>query len=82
MNYSWPPKKSTMRFAIPYKQAVLVDDDGAPVKNITTEFNQYAGPRSDFHGSPDSVSDVIYKPFTKIRITNIMNQQSTINLGG
>ena len=82
MKYSWPPKKSTMRFAVPYKQAVLVDDDDTPIKNITAEFNQYAGPRSDFHGSSVSVSDMNYKPFTKIRVTNIMNQQSTIDLRG
>ena len=81
MEYTWPPKKSMMRFAVPYKQAVLLDTNDTPVKNITAEFNQYAGPRSDFHGSPVPVSDMVDKPFTKIRITNIMNQQSTIDLG-
>ena len=80
MEYAWPPKKSTMRFAVPYKHAVLLDDNDTPVKNITSEFNQYAGPRSDFHGIPVPLNDMIDKPFTKVRLTNIMNQQSTINL--
>ena len=82
LKYTWPPKKSTMRFAVPYKHAVLLDDDDTPVKNITSEFSQYAGPKSDFHGTPVPLGDMIDKPFTKIRITNIMNQQSTINLSG
>ena len=82
MTYSWPPKKSTMRFAVPYKQAVLLDDDDTPVKNITSEFSQYAGPRSDFHGTPVPIHDMVGKPATKLRLTNIMNQQSTVNLRG
>ena len=82
MKYAWPPKKSSMRFAVPYKHAVLLDDADTPVRNITSEFNQYAGPRSDFHGAPVPVGDMIDKPFTKVRITNIMNQQSTIDLRG
>jgi hypothetical protein len=82
MEYSWPPKKSAMRFAIPYKQAVLVDDSDTPVKNITHDVNQYAGPRSDFHGAPVPLIDMIDRPFTKLILTNIMNQQSVVHLCG
>lgn len=82
MEYSWPPKKSAMRFAVPYKQAILVDDNDTPVKNITTEFNQYAGPRSDFHGASVPLTDMVEKPFTKLILTNIMNQQSVVHLRG
>jgi hypothetical protein len=82
MEYSWPPKKSAMRFAIPYKHAVLVDSSDTPVKNITNEVNQYAGPRSDFHGAPVPLTDMIDRPFTKLILTNIMNQQSVVHLCG
>ena len=83
MSYEWPPKKvSSMSFVLPYKNAVLMDSDSVPVRNITKELNQYAGPRFDFHGAPVPLTDMIDKPFTKLRVTNIMNQQSVINLGG
>jgi hypothetical protein len=81
MKYSWPPKKTTtMQFVLPYKQAVLLNSDDVPVKNITEQFNQCAGPRFDFHGAPVPLSSMIGKPFTKIRVTNIMNQQSIVDL--
>jgi hypothetical protein len=81
VNYEWPPKKTTtMQFVLPYKQAVLLNSDDAPVKNITDQINQYAGPRFDFHGAPVPIISMIGKPFTKLRVTNIMNQQSVINL--
>jgi hypothetical protein len=83
MDYQWPPEKaSSMRFVLPFKNAVLVDDADVPVKNITSELFKYAGPRFDFHGSPIPIADMIVKPFMKLRMTNILNQQSTINLGG
>jgi hypothetical protein len=82
MEYEWPPKKSVMRFAVPYKHAVLLDSNDTPVRNITAEFNQYAGPRSDFHGASVPLSDMVDKPFTQLRVTNIMNQQSTFHLSG
>ena len=82
MEYEWPPKKVTnMSFVLPYKNAVLLDNLDVPVKNITKQVNQYAGPRYDFHGAPVPLTDMIDKPFTKLRITNIMNQQLTLNLG-
>jgi hypothetical protein len=77
MNYVWPPKKAAgMSFVLPYKHAVLLNSDDVPVKNITQQFNRYAGPSFNFHGGPIMVE----KPFTKVRVTNIMNQQSIINL--
>lgn len=80
MRYSWPPKKTSMSFVIPYKHAVLLDSNDVPVRNITSQFNQIAGPRFDFHGAPVSVTEMLDRPFTKARVTNIMNQQSIINL--
>jgi hypothetical protein len=82
LQYEWPPKKVTsMSFVLPYKNAVLMNSESVPVKNITKELNQYAGPRYDFHGAPVPLTDMIDKPFTQIRVTNIMNQQSVIDLG-
>jgi hypothetical protein len=71
-----------MSFVLPYKNAVLVNDSNVPVKNITHQINQYAGPRYDFHGAPVPLTGMIDKPFTKLRITNIMNQQLTLDLCG
>jgi len=82
MDYEWPPKKVTsMSFVLPIKNAVLLNDDDAPVKNITKQLNEYAGPRCDYHGAPVPLTDMIDKPFSKLRVTNIMNQQSVVNLG-
>ncbi len=81
MEYDWPPKKTTMSFVLPYKHAVLLDSEGTPVKNITSQFNQLAGPKFDFHGNKVPFTDMFEKPFTKLRVTNIMNQQSIIDLG-
>ena len=82
MEYDWPPKKVTsMSFVLPIKNAVLLNADDAPVKNITKQFNEYAGPRCDYHGAPVPLTDMIDKPFSKLRVTNIMNQQSVLNLG-
>jgi len=81
IEYSWPPKKVTnMSFVLPLKNAVLMNSEEEPVKNITSQINQYAGPRFDFHGAPVPLTDMIDKPFTKLRVTNIMNQQSTLDL--
>ena len=80
-DYSWPPKKSHMSFVLPFKNAVLLGKDNKPVKNITRQLNQYAGPRYDYHGSDATLLDMIDKPFTKLRVTNIMNQESILNLG-
>ncbi len=80
MKYSWPPKKTSMSFVLPYKHAVLLDSNDMPVKNITSQFNQIAGPKFDFHGVPVPMSEMLDKPFTKVRVTNIMNQQSILNL--
>ena len=82
VEYAWPPKKTAMRFALPYKHAVLVDDNDTPVKNITYELTRCAGPRSDFHGAPVPLSDMVDKPFTKLILTDIMNQQSVVHLCG
>jgi hypothetical protein len=83
LQYTWPPKKvTTMSFVLPYKNVTLMNSEGVPVKNITREFNQIAGPRFDFHGAQVALIDMIEKPFTKIRLTNIMNQQSVISLCG
>jgi hypothetical protein len=77
VNYEWPPKKAKkMNFSIPMKNVVLLDENDVPIKNITKEIMKYAGPRLDFHGS--SLLDSIDKPFSKVRVTNIMNQQSTL----
>ena len=76
--YSWPPNKTDMNFATPYKNVVLLDEDGIPMKNITDEFIKMAGPKCDFHGYYDV--DRIYKKFSAIRVTNILNQTSLINL--
>ena len=82
MEYEWPPKKVTsMNFVLPIKNAVLLNSDGVPVKNITKQINEYAGPRCDYHGAPVPLTDMIDKPFTDLRVTDIMNQQSIINLG-
>jgi len=83
LDFKWPPEQITkMSFVLPIKNAVLLDEEDNPIKNITREFTQCAGPRYDYHGLPVPLTDMIEKPFSKIRVTNIMNQQSIINLGG
>jgi hypothetical protein len=78
VKYEWPPKKvKNMTFTVPFKNVVLLDENDVPIKNITKEVTKCAGSRFDFHGS-GSILDVIDKPYSKVRVTNIMNQQSTL----
>lgn len=80
--YKWPPVKTNVNFVLPIKNAVLLNSNNRPVKNITAELNQFAGPRCDFHGIQVPLYEMIDKPFTKLRVTNIMNEQSVIDFSG
>ena len=78
VEYVWPPKKiKNMTFKVPLKNVVLLDENDVPIRNITKEVLKCAGSRFDFHGS-GSVFDAIDKSYSKVRVTDIMNQQSTL----
>ena len=70
---SWPPRRPPgMRFSLPIKNAVLLNDRGVPVKNITADVKYFTDNFGKFHNP--------FKYHTKIRITNALNQHSFINL--
>ena len=73
LEYEWPPKKpSLMKFSMPIKNAVLLNDDDVPVKNITTEVKNFTNHFGKFHNP--------YEYHSKIRLTDVLNRHSFIDL--
>ena len=73
VDYEWPPKKpSLMKFSMPIKNAVLLNDEGVPVKNITGDAKSFTNHFGKFQNP--------YMYHSKIRITDVLDRHSFINL--
>jgi len=73
LDYDWPPKKpSLMKFTMPIKNAVLLNDEGVPVKNITSEVKRFINHFGKFQNP--------YMYHAKIRLTDVLDRHSFINL--
>ena len=79
----YPGNESTrdkMRFSLPIKQAMLLDDNNVVVRDVTKRMKQYHGPRGDYHGMDVPVKYMFFEDtYTKLRIVNVLGSVQTVD---
>jgi hypothetical protein len=77
-----PNKKSSdLKFQLPIKDVHLLDEDDSIIRDVTKKFMKIYGPNNDFHNSltPRVYDLFFYDDYSKIKITNILNQSKTFS---
>lgn len=67
-NIDWPPKK-TLKFTMPIKHAVLLDDKDRIILDLTESFKKLAGPKCD-NGFMNRI--------VRLRLTDVLGNQSSV----
>jgi hypothetical protein len=83
----WPvPLNDGITFNIPLTNAVLLDYNNKPVRDITSKVRKYSGPKSDFHGEDVPIGDmlrydlvVLKEDFPKIKLTNAIGMTKIVS---
>jgi hypothetical protein len=74
----WPPIESEARFRMPIKKAMLMDKDGAPVRDVTSDLLRVMGPRKNFHDEDVTVRYLFdWDDYENICLTDIVNSDRT-----
>jgi hypothetical protein len=76
----WPPKESKDAvFSLPINKVMLLDEHGAPVRDVTDELKPMMGPRKDFHGEDVLVEDLFsWDDYINVEITNALNVSKVV----
>lgn len=83
-DHSWPPVvERGVHFNIPLTSAQLLDEEGAPVKDVLAKIRRYAGPSGDFYGDEKiDIADMLYYEqglYPKILLKNIFGLSKTVS---
>lgn len=78
-NYTWPPKTSIGGFSLPIKSAVIYDEDGNEIKDVSKKVRKCAGPKNNFHNQQIKASDLFTYVFRTLKITDIVGVTKTFN---
>jgi len=68
-DFEWPPKRTSLKFSVPIKNAVLLDENGDIIVDITKVVKKFIGPLNDL---------TLFERIRKIKFTNILG----VSFGG
>jgi len=71
-DHVFPPLKRSASFKVPVKEAFTLDENDAPIHNVTDTVKLYEGPNVDFHGEDILLCDMNIGVFSKLRLVNIL----------
>lgn len=81
--HKWPPSRNTsdLKFNIPVARVWLIDENGTPIRDVTSKYLRYAGPFGDFWGdasklTPYDLFDT--SEFFKLKIRDVLNSERYI----
>ena len=76
----WPPSESEARFHMPIKRAMMIDIDGAPVRDVTSDMFKVMGPRKNFHDEDVLVKYLFdWDDYEHVQITDLMNDTKKVS---
>ena len=81
IEYSWPPRDSSNGIFLPITRAVLMNNEGEPVRDVSDKIRRYAGPRSNFYGETVPIqmmftldSETMEKEYPYLVISNALGE--------
>jgi hypothetical protein len=81
-NIAYPPDDpsgNVMRFSLPIRQAILLDENDVVVRDVTKKMKQYHGPHGDYHRMDLPVKYMFFEDnYSKLRVINIINSVQTV----